>query len=205
MTRLHAGDIEGLQYDIKVQTHDGEEVIYRTVMLLSDSGAQSLHGRGTRVWKVMRVKDGEAFGDPVVLKDSWVDLDGPREGAILQEICGMAASEPVDKTLSDALLTVECYGDVVIDGDSDRYIDRTTRMNLSELPAHGSDTDAAAIKLLLHCHHKMHHRVVFKEICKTIHQLPSYHDKFRALGQTSISKPTITNIFPLLSLRTIQS
>ncbi|PSR77008.1 hypothetical protein PHLCEN_2v8107 [Hermanssonia centrifuga] len=155
-------------------------------MLLSDSGAQSLHGRGTRVWKVVRVKDGEAVGDPVVLKDSWVDLDRPREGAILQEVCGMAASEPADKTLSDALLTVECYGDVVIDGDGDQCIDRTTRMNLSDLPTHGSDTDTAVTKLLLHRHHKVHHRVVFKEICQTIQQLASFHDKFRVLGQTSI-------------------
>ncbi len=73
-------------YDISVRSSDGEKFVYRTLDKISDSVAAMILGRGTRVWKAIEIKSGEPHGEPVVLKESWVDTDRMREGAVHQAI-----------------------------------------------------------------------------------------------------------------------
>ena len=67
------------RYEVTVRAPTGEETCYRTIKLLSAAATAHLLGKGTRVWKAVRLVDGEPTGDPVVLKDSWVDEDRRRE------------------------------------------------------------------------------------------------------------------------------
>lgn len=70
------------RYDILVRSETGEEQLYRTLELLHNQGAEYLVGRGTRVWKAVKIENGEEVGEPVVLKDAWVDHHRKREGTI---------------------------------------------------------------------------------------------------------------------------
>ena len=74
-------------YDILVhdaKSPNSEPLVFRTDGLINDDGAKSPLGRGTRVWRVKRLVDGEpdASAPGRVLKDSWVDEDRDREGEI---------------------------------------------------------------------------------------------------------------------------
>ncbi|KAF7790466.1 hypothetical protein EIP86_001421 [Pleurotus ostreatoroseus] len=81
MERVEIGD--QAQYQITVHSSDGDTLNYRTLGVLSDSGASRLLSRGTRVWKAVRIVNGEETGEPVALKDVWVDSDREREGDAL--------------------------------------------------------------------------------------------------------------------------
>jgi hypothetical protein len=115
-----------VQYDITVHPEGAQPIAYRTKTVLSDIGAEALRGRGTRVWKAVKLLQ-EAGGvdviedvHPVVIKDSWVDNDRKREGQILEEIRASAESESVEREFLDQhLLTVLSYGDVLIKGQAD--------------------------------------------------------------------------------------
>lgn len=76
---------DGLQYDSTVHSTDRTAQIYRTLCLISDSGARTIRVRGTRVWKTVFVQDGEESGEPVILKDVWPDSHRSREGDIYED------------------------------------------------------------------------------------------------------------------------
>ena len=78
---------DGRNFDITVHCQDGQSRVYRTLCLISDSGARELHGRGTRVWKAVLLEGGEECGAPVALKDVWVQAKGEPEGVILHAVC----------------------------------------------------------------------------------------------------------------------
>ncbi|KAF9513935.1 hypothetical protein BS47DRAFT_1362032 [Hydnum rufescens UP504] len=60
---------------------------FRTRKILSSFGAEPLRGRGTRVYEAIGVDEhGKEMGDPVVLKDIWIDHDRMREGTILARL-----------------------------------------------------------------------------------------------------------------------
>ena len=73
-----------LMYNILVhdaKSPNSEPLVFRTDGLINDDGAKSPLGRGTRVWRVKRLVDGEPDDSAPgrVLKDSWVDEDRDRE------------------------------------------------------------------------------------------------------------------------------
>lgn len=96
-------------------------MLFKTLDVLSNVGADAARGRATRVWMVEAVsRDGRRLQPPqtFVLKDNWVDSDREREGAILKEVrksAGLLTNEQGKKLLLNALLTVVTYGDVWID------------------------------------------------------------------------------------------
>lgn len=81
-----------LQYIITVHDAAKKKHRYKTVEMLSDIGAGSLRGRGTRVWKVVpfgKSPAGTAGGSKkaeLVLKDCWVDKGAGKEGDIITAI-----------------------------------------------------------------------------------------------------------------------
>lgn len=77
---------DGCNYDIAIFSAEREPQTYRTLELLADSGAHILHGRGTRVWKAVLLKDGVPSGSPLVIKDVWVDPARPSEGSLFDTI-----------------------------------------------------------------------------------------------------------------------
>ncbi|KAJ1309334.1 hypothetical protein OPQ81_006114 [Rhizoctonia solani] len=74
-------------YDITIHNPDnGETNTYRTVGILSDVGADSMVGRGTRVWRVRQLVDGRLLGPEYALKDVWVHEDRVAEHELLWKI-----------------------------------------------------------------------------------------------------------------------
>ena len=94
-----------LQYDITVrQGDDGSAITYRTKRMISNIGADTLRGRGARVWEVAEL-DGNSeekdSGLTCVLKDSWVDEDRRREGEILKQVRADPAARGTSDVTSD--------------------------------------------------------------------------------------------------------
>ena len=108
------------QYDISVTQTDGTSQVYRTKDILSDSGGVYLQGRGTRVWKAIRVEDGVETGDIVALKDSWVDEYREREALLNARIRNAAGTEADRKRLGEMTVQVLAHGDVYVGGTLDR-------------------------------------------------------------------------------------
>lgn len=95
-------------------------VTWRTTELINQDNAADLRGRATRVWAVVKVVDGvEIPTQTGVLKDSWIDSDRVREGAVLDEIKGSELSDEDRSLFEDLFLTVLAHGDVLINGVSD--------------------------------------------------------------------------------------
>lgn len=129
------------QYDITVQpfpaspAEDGSVLelkprIFRTKELLSGVGAEHLRGRGTRVWAVNELVDGEVGEGTFVLKDTWIDSDRMREGLITAEILKSVTNEEDKATVESAFLKTEMHGDVFVDGKVDRTLDGDFRGQL---------------------------------------------------------------------------
>lgn len=122
------------QYEITVQSKEGKARVFRTIELVSAVGAESIRGRGTRVWKVREVDDGELSKDYYVLKDAWVDSDRPSEGEVVAQIeedAKKELDEREQKILMDCLLTTHIAGSVMLGPDKpDSTIDGRRRTRL---------------------------------------------------------------------------
>ena len=150
-----------LQYDITVRSAGGDEEVYRTHGLLG-SGGGDIISRGTLVWKAVRLDHGVEVGEPVALKDVWVDDWRPREGSIHAKIIEEAQGDPDKERLKSMMLTVLIHGDVAVEGAPDR-----TRVLPGEEIDVGQDPMAHSPPLY-HRHMRVHYRIVFKEVCKTL-------------------------------------
>lgn len=122
------------QYDITVQSKEGDVKVFRTIGLISAVGAESIRGRGTRVWQVREV-DGDRLKDTVyVLKDAWIDSDRKSEGEVVAQIKKEAetALNPAEMYIvTDCLLTTHIAGPVMLDPDrKDSTIDGRRRTRL---------------------------------------------------------------------------
>ena len=78
-------------YNITVDAFKGKRtvpIVFHTEQTLSDLAADALHGRGTRVFKAHKLNctSGQMEGEPVTIKDIWVDDDRDREGWIRANI-----------------------------------------------------------------------------------------------------------------------
>ena len=207
-----------LQYDIVVRQDDDCSIVtYRTKRMISNIGADTLRGRGTRVWEVVELDDNGEERDSsttCVLKDSWVDENMRREGEIHRHIRADAAAKglesPENVAMGACLLTVNTYGDVFIDNQPDktRHWDLPSRMNFikvkvepktsSKAKSDWTPVGAIMVQNETTSDHsvsmsaasffptKVHHRIVFKEVGKTIRELSSLRRVFRRLTEVVI-------------------
>ena len=101
-------------YQITVKGKDNHRRIvtkvYRTIDIIADMSS-NLRGRATRVYEAYDVEDPDS---EVVIKDSWVDVNRPKEGDTLSEILDDASDD--EKAM---FLTVLIHGVVTIDGKED--------------------------------------------------------------------------------------
>lgn len=75
------------EYEIDVHKDPTSETkTFVTRKLISDAGADSFIGRGTRVWIVVRKNDQGPDLPEYILKDCWIDSDREREGRTLEAV-----------------------------------------------------------------------------------------------------------------------
>jgi Fungal protein kinase len=101
-------------YQITVKGKDNHQnvvtKVYKTIDIIADMSS-NLRGRATRVYEAYDV---ENPGTMVVIKDSWVDVNRPKEGDTLSEILDGASDD--EKAM---FLTVLNHGVVSINGRED--------------------------------------------------------------------------------------
>jgi len=192
------------QFIITVHSNDNKkERRFRTRKIISSFGAEPLRGRGTRVYEAIEVDErSKEVGDPVVLKDIWIDHDRMREGAILAQLYEDADEED-KKLVKKYFLTTICHGDVLVEpgvADDTRDLMRELKttpdsvFNLQEKPlieskhkvASGSQSLRAMSRLPvphpnLTYSHKTHYRIVFKEKGDTVDLLKKLSDVMKVL------------------------
>ncbi|EKM56466.1 uncharacterized protein PHACADRAFT_207697 [Phanerochaete carnosa HHB-10118-sp] len=112
---------DGPQYEILVN-----KKWYRTQRLISDVGAEALRGRGTRAWEVRELdkRGGEKIGPPLVVKDSWVDAGRDREATILQKIRKSATTDVQREAFDAYLIDIKDSWDVLT---TEKKVDSTRR------------------------------------------------------------------------------
>lgn len=150
--------------------------------------------------------DGLEIGEPMVLKDCWIDCDRLREGDIMEAVLASAKGTEHEAVLRRALLTTIMHGDVHIGDEIDKTIDAEERkqitradqwivfhrtevklkkfemlcagrsqMNTATTRGHRSLYDAIKsepeLKPITYTP-KKHYRIVFREVCTTLHQEP---------------------------------
>ena len=175
---------DGHNFDIAVQCEDGQTRVYRTLNCISDSGAKELHSRGTRVWRAVLVEGGEMRGEPVAMKDVWIQSTGKPEGVTLQAVC--AATEIEDDCIKDAFPTVRSHGYVFLD-DERRVLDCTLQLtsedSASQTSVNAGDPARQFPKQMTH------YRIVFAEVCRSLHHERSLPTIFKGLAR--IAKGTL--------------
>ena len=86
--------------------------VYKTIDVIADSDMSSdLRGRATRIYEAFDIENPDSR---VMIKDSWVDVDCPKETDILSEILEDASDDE-----KEMFLTVLIHGIVTIDGRED--------------------------------------------------------------------------------------
>ena len=179
--RLLHENAEEAQYEVVISSAT-EERVYRTISLLSNTNIDSILGRGTRVWKSHRIENGVEIGEPVALKDSWVDASEGREGTTYANILASATDSKKLETLKKYLLTVVTHGDVFIGDVLDQTrLPPTTSNSLREHK--GPVTPGSLIA------RQIHYRIVYEEVCESsLHSSSSLRHIFKALGDACICK-----------------
>lgn len=193
---------DGRNFDIRVDSLDGTQRIYRTLQLLSQPRLDDLRGKGTRVWKAILLDNGTACGDPVVLKDAWVDADRECEGAVLSKIHALPINPETHTKarLERAFPTAICHGYVFVDKHGTRldYVrclsptddftndepalvlsPETHYPVLQEPSSESADTRASR--------YTVHYRIVFTEVGKPLAQEQSLTLIFKMLAQVAYS------------------
>ncbi|KAF7799147.1 hypothetical protein EIP86_010378 [Pleurotus ostreatoroseus] len=164
---------DGHNFDIMV-TSGKEARTYRTKEILSDRGSRELLGKASRVWKAVRMEDGEETGPVVVLKDCWPKLCDPREGEIIRCIRKILLDQRESKSIESLFLNVEWDGDTLIRTDV-AFPDSTLIVNANSAQRSTNRKEAAGISAESRL---VHYRVVISPV-----STGSLH------GQTSL--PTI--------------
>ena len=143
-----------------------DPLTYRTLALITDSGAFDLLGRGTRVWKAVRIVNGEETGAPVVLKDAWVDSDREREGDIHWRRLHSDYFERERPELKEHFIAVEVHGDVMLMGSADCT------------PCSFRGPSNAHVR----SRSQTHYRIVYSEIGESLRNITSLRTIFQTLG-----------------------
>ncbi|KAJ3559363.1 hypothetical protein NM688_g391 [Phlebia brevispora] len=199
MTRCPDG-----QYDIKVYSAPNQFTHYRTLQLVSDYEVDSTFGRGARMWKVRRLDaTGQPYGEPLTLRDYWIEFDRPREGATYRRLRDANSSDSYQALLDDFFCAVVIDGDVYIEEEQQYDNSHTLALHDAVVPegspiftfkgAKGIDTGAvgnypikkvlkADIKGKLTLEPLVHYRIVVEETLRPLHELCSVGKIFTALG-----------------------
>ena len=170
-----------MQYDISVRSPDGHLTVYRTLDIIADRGAKNLRSKGTRVWKAVRLDDGVPVGEPVALKDCWVETEG-READIIAKLL----QSPLFVAMPDYarfFLTTDSHGDVFIDGKPETTA-ICSRMNKKQPPGYIKPDDE--LTELVPMFHFFHYRIAFKEIGESLNLCTSLATVFSVLADASI-------------------
>ncbi|KAG1809761.1 uncharacterized protein HD556DRAFT_1258978 [Suillus plorans] len=122
--------LKGLGWDPTVERIDvGEKTQYKftvgdevftTTRELATYGADSMVGRGTRVYEAT-----DAKGKKVAIKDSWREIDRQSEGEIVENILASCEKKLGAEDFADAkrhFIGVRLWKDVTIDGASDETV-----------------------------------------------------------------------------------
>lgn len=155
------------QFLINVQSRTNSNDVreYKTLELLSDASVRNIRGRGTRVWKVREWKEGRAFGEPLALKECWVNSSSDVEGATIARIHASATTNAERTELEGALLTTVIDGKVVL---GDGTVDRTV-------------VDPSSVSRPT----KDHYRIVFKEVCETLRDATNLASALETIAMAS--------------------
>jgi hypothetical protein len=202
ITRVIQGTEE---YHLRIQV---KSRTFITRKVLVDFAADSLLGRGTRVW---RGHFEDEYDKVCVLKDMWVDTDRPTEGDILRDLASAFELNPYPNTVfNDYFLTV--IDDFVIQLDGIHPDDTwNTMMNgqeppkdckilkmpvsndlpskvktrsISHIVSSGMGPSPHEVKRAPNPHHfrpRSHYRITFKEVGKALYEEKSLHAIFKAL------------------------
>ncbi|KAG2050360.1 hypothetical protein BDR06DRAFT_917969 [Suillus hirtellus] len=109
-------DGKKIQYEFTI----GDEV-FTTTRELATYGADSMVGRGTRVYEAT-----DAGGEKVAIKDSWREVERQSEGEILESILASCAEKLQVEELADAeryFVGIRLWKDVIIDDAPDVTLD----------------------------------------------------------------------------------
>ncbi|KAJ3554316.1 hypothetical protein NM688_g3173 [Phlebia brevispora] len=176
--RLLEDDATEPRYEIEVRSSAEEVQVYRTLEVLSQGG-QNTVGGAARVWKAVKVENGEEVGEPVALKDSWVWEDRKREGHVDSSIRASCADDEQKAALGKSLLTVLAHGDVLIDGATDR-----TRAAVTPPKASGKVPDSLGRDPVTQPYDRsrIHYRIVYKEVCEPLRSTSSLYTVFKTLS-----------------------
>ncbi|KAF7795938.1 hypothetical protein EIP86_007105 [Pleurotus ostreatoroseus] len=192
------------RYDIVVRSDNGECKTYRTLELLASREPHALFGRGTRVWRAVRIQDGQEIGEPVALKDAWVDYYLAQEGAIFEQV-RLADRPPEHHSAEDFLLTVDCHGDVVLKEGPPITLDHTVCFGESGAPlcmpassreelvemfgsmSSTSDPSLQTERKLPTSRCLVHYRIAFQEICTSLSDETSIPAIFKALARITLA------------------
>ncbi|KAJ3556307.1 hypothetical protein NM688_g2099 [Phlebia brevispora] len=181
------------QYDITVRSENGELTVYRTLELLSDGNAETLLSRGTRVWKAVKLVDGEPTGDPVALKDVWVDSSRAYEGDVLSDFFStdFASKEVENEDIQKHFITMQTHGAVFAAGRRDRTPSFFVSTVGSPDPDPGVPTETqtgtgvhvpTVRKRQPVLQPLIHYRIVFTEVGDALSDATTLHAAFSALA-----------------------
>lgn len=184
---------DGDSYDVIVRSQDGYARTYRTQGLISYTGTE-LHSRVTRVWKAVRLEDGQEVGDAVVLKDTWVYYERSSEGDILGELIADQPEEDRDK-IRGFFPTIECHGKVYLDNERTELDEaRSFVVNLDSIEEPDTRSRPSWYQTTTQ-KGPFHYRIVFKDVCKPLDKETSLSAIFHALSQTALSKFAVLPLF----------
>ncbi|KAJ3558267.1 hypothetical protein NM688_g1024 [Phlebia brevispora] len=185
---------DGEHYDITVFSSDAHTRIYRTLDLLSATGLEVLNGRGTRVWRAVALEAGEEVGEHVALKDTWTDPERQMEGDIYERIRAAERQEEYQADIDSRLPTIVYHGDVRSRGDNYKGLDCTPWFSTDAVGDASHPTTSRRelgrerkdhVELFegVIPERRVHYRIVFKDVCRSLYQETSLASVFHALSQ----------------------
>ncbi|TDL23987.1 hypothetical protein BD410DRAFT_786685 [Rickenella mellea] len=202
--RVFIGETE--QFIIRCQL--GNEIeTYRTMRVLSETGAQFVVSHGTRVWEVERLNSVtlERLNEPTrVLKDTWIETTRVAEGERYRSIKAFNWESEQDRILaSNHFLKFRGDEHVLVNGTRDTTFElirrnclepEATRLdltastglfsseNLLGKSTHPLDVPhSLARRLKKAVVNKQHYRIVFDEVGVAISQAQNFRDVFNGI------------------------
>lgn len=175
--------------------------------MISNIGADTLRGRGTRVWEVIELDNGgkEKGGRTFALKDVWIDDGRAREGDILEKIRHTVKDRSrVLDIVNTYFLTTFTHGDVFVGGDADKTRRwtmptdsnvlevKTTPKEFGRIASNLAPVGAISVdpnskmQALQSFSTKSHYRIVFNEVGKTIREVESLRTVFKCLTEAVV-------------------
>ncbi|KAF8880268.1 hypothetical protein BD779DRAFT_1803027 [Infundibulicybe gibba] len=167
--------------------------VFRTEKLLDDSAANSLLGRGTRVWSGF-FEDGTR----AVLKDCWIEHDRQLEGDVLTTLREQHGKldDPEKPDFDDYFLTVVAHGKARLLGGAE---DDTQEMMNGEVPVANNWLDVTdhprarpdpqkVERAVRHAFkRRCHYRISFRDVATPLYEVVNLQDYMTALRDTAVA------------------